>query len=87
MKNVTLHYNVKWLRPFWWIGAITLGHNIYFRWKKEDVGEWRIKHELKHVEQVERVGLVKFYLTYVWYLLRYGYKDNPYEVEAVEAEK
>jgi hypothetical protein len=28
------------------------------------------------------MGAVKFYATYLWYNLRYGYVNNPMEVEA-----
>lgn len=40
------------------------------------------KHEETHIQQIERDGTFKFCIKYVWYLLIYGYKDNPYEVEA-----
>ncbi len=45
-----------------------------------------IKHELKHVEQYARLGFVPFLLVYGWYSLRYGYYNNPLEVEARNAE-
>lgn len=41
-----------------------------------------IKHELVHIEQIDREGAIKFSVKYLWYLLRYGYRSNPYEVEA-----
>lgn len=40
------------------------------------------RHELVHIEQIERDGAVKFSVLYVWYLVRYGYLQNPYEIEA-----
>jgi hypothetical protein len=43
-------------------------------------------HELKHVQQYGRHGTVVFLLKYVYYTLRYGYYDNPYEKEARNAE-
>ena len=45
-----------------------------------------IRHELHHLHQIERDGLVRFALRYGWWLLRYGYRNNPYEVEARAAE-
>ncbi len=45
-----------------------------------------IRHEQAHWAQYERMGVVRFYLTYCWYTLRYGYWDNPMEVEARQAE-
>jgi hypothetical protein len=46
-----------------------------------------IKHELKHVEQYKRFGFFTFLIVYGWYSLKYGYYNNPLEIEAREAEK
>lgn len=45
-----------------------------------------IRHELKHIEQMQNEGYIRFFTKYLWYSARYGYFDNPYEVEAREAE-
>jgi hypothetical protein len=45
-----------------------------------------VRHELKHVEQFQRYGLVRFLLLYSWYSFKYGYYNNPFEIEAREAE-
>jgi hypothetical protein len=45
-----------------------------------------IRHELCHLQQIERDGRLVFALRYSWWLLRYGYRNNPYEVEARAAE-
>jgi hypothetical protein len=45
-----------------------------------------IRHEVVHLEQIERDGRVMFALKYLWWLVRYGYQVNPYEVEARAAE-
>ena len=39
-------------------------------------------HEKVHLEQIKRDGAVLWTLKVFWYLLRYGYKDSPYEIEA-----
>ncbi|HMO31576.1 MAG TPA: DUF4157 domain-containing protein [Lacibacter sp.] len=41
-----------------------------------------LRHELVHVEQYKRLGLLRFLLIYLWYSLRYGYYNNPLEEEA-----
>lgn len=41
-----------------------------------------IAHELKHIEQMDRHGKIKFMFLYVIELFRNGYKNNKYEVEA-----
>jgi hypothetical protein len=45
-----------------------------------------LRHEQAHVEQFEREGWA-FYAKYLWYNLRFGYRNNPYEIEARAAEK
>jgi hypothetical protein len=46
-----------------------------------------LQHELAHVEQYKQHGVVKFLLLYLWYSAKYGYYNNPFEVEAREKEK
>ena len=45
-----------------------------------------LRHERKHLEQIERDGRILFALKYSWWTLRHGYFMNPYEVEARAAE-
>jgi hypothetical protein len=46
-----------------------------------------IRHEKKHIEQIQEQGRLKFAVKYTYYTMRYGYQNNPYEIEAREAEK
>lgn len=39
-------------------------------------------HEACHIEQVKKEGRLKFVIKYLFYNIRYGYTNNPYEVEA-----
>jgi len=39
-------------------------------------------HEQVHLDQIKRDGAILFTLKVLWYLLRYGYANSPYEVEA-----
>jgi hypothetical protein len=41
-----------------------------------------LAHEQKHIAQIERDGPWLWTLKIVWYLIRYGYKKSPYEIEA-----
>ena len=45
-----------------------------------------IRHEAKHLEQMERDGRLLFMLKYAWWLCTKGYSANPYEVEARHAQ-
>ena len=44
------------------------------------------RHEAAHWAQYQRMGAVRFYLTYLWLMLVHGYKDHPMEIEARAAE-
>lgn len=45
-----------------------------------------VRHELKHVEQYQRLGMIGFLVRYIAYSIRHGYTDNPLEIEARQAE-
>ena len=40
------------------------------------------QHELVHWQQYKRMGVVKYYATYLYQVLRYGYRNAPMEREA-----
>lgn len=46
-----------------------------------------LNHELEHVKQYERYGLVSFIIRYLIESARRGYYNNKFEVEARAAEK
>lgn len=43
-------------------------------------------HELRHVEQWQENSYWIFPIKYIWYSLRYGYKKNPFELDATAHE-
>ena len=45
-----------------------------------------IRHEQAHWRQWRRMGTVRYYATYLWQIVRYGYRNAPMEVEARNAE-
>lgn len=69
---------VAMIDPFF-LNIVTIGDNL--------IDEKMYKHEKCHIEQVKREGRLKFICKYLYYNLKYGYKQNPYEVEAREKEK
>jgi len=42
-------------------------------------------HEIMHVLQYKREGFIRFLIKYVWLSLRFGYQNNPLELEAQQA--
>lgn len=89
----------------WWLRlclardviAITLGRRIYLRKTLEGASYERLlRHELAHVEQIERLGLIGFLVRYVtefsrnWIRLRNvgaAYAAISFEIEACAAEE
>lgn len=63
--------------PFWRVIYVLPGHENNQR---------LIRHERKHLEQIERDGRVLFSIKYLYWLCRYGYQKCPYEIEARAAE-
>ena len=45
-----------------------------------------VRHELKHVEQYQRLGKINFLASYIAEWMRHGYHNNKFEIEAREAE-
>ena len=87
-----------WLRPFLMrdVIAITLGRRIYVRQAMASASfERLLRHELAHVRQVQRLGLVRFLFRYLaefarhWVRLRNlsaAYAAISFEIEACAAE-
>jgi hypothetical protein len=46
-----------------------------------------IRHEREHWAQWQRMGTLRFYVTYARGLLRHGYRNHPLEIEARAAEE
>lgn len=72
-------------RSRWDECAITLGQTSYFSCGEKDVDEAWHRHEDEHKKQWKRDGLIWFTIRYLWWSLRYGYENNPYEVAARDA--
>ena len=39
-------------------------------------------HEFIHVKQIQEEGFFKFYIKWAFWTFRYGYQNNPFELEA-----
>lgn len=88
-----------WLRPFLprSVIAITLGRRVYVATRiAESEIERNLRHELTHVQQIARIGVVRFYWRYFaeYVALRRrgvppaeAYQRISFEVEAFAAEK
>ncbi len=69
--------------------AIVFGRTIYLHKVSRDQLLKNIpylRHEIAHVLQYEREGYFSFLAKYLWYSLRFGYQNNPFEREAQQAQ-
>lgn len=86
---MTIRTTPFWLRPFMRLCGF---HGWASFWRVAYVlpgyenDQRLIRHEMKHLEQIERDGRLVFSIKYLYWLARHGYRDNPYEVEARAAE-
>jgi len=74
------------------VSAITLGRTIHIRkLEKYDPhtpgGLALLAHEIKHVEQYEQQGRLKFYTRYLWDYARGRYKNVSWEKQAYDFDK
>lgn len=73
------------LRRTGFAGVALAPWGIYIR--PEHLSSQRlIRHEQAHWRQWLRMGTVRYYATYLWQIVRYGYRNAPMEVEARNAE-
>jgi hypothetical protein len=86
MQTIEVIGSVKWMQKCN-IAGMVVWPKMMFAMPLEDVPRSLFKHELQHVYQIMREGPFWFYLKFFLYSLRYGYKQNPFEVEAREAQK
>jgi hypothetical protein len=72
-------------RRGWSNAAITIGQTSYYSCDQSLVSPSWHRHEDEHKKQWKHNGWIKFTFLYLWYSLRYGYYNNPLEVEAEDA--
>jgi len=82
--DLKFRYDVGWCRKLR-IAGVVIWPYIFFAADKKTISPAIFRHELQHVYQIVSMGVFKFYLTYFWYSIRYGYEHHPLEIEAIEA--
>lgn len=77
---------IRWLLRATGFGGITLPPLGVFILAERINEAPLVRHEQVHWEQAQRMGVLRWYAAYLWNNLRYGYRNNPLEVEARAAE-
>ena len=86
MTPKTARGPVRWWLRLTGFGGICLPPFGIYILAERIHSERLVRHEQAHWAQYERMGAVRFYVTYLWYTIRHGYWNNPMEVEARGAE-
>ena len=84
MKIETARHVVRWFLRKTGYGAITMPWQTVYVLPERIEDSGLIRHELIHVEQIQRLGAWRWTWQYLIGLVRYGYKENPLEAEARE---
>ena len=84
-KEVT-GWRLKLLYLFGFNGFTFFNGPVWLRPNLEPDVKYRVMvHEARHIYQIKRDGYLKFTVKYLYYLARYGYRNNPYEIDARKA--
>lgn len=73
---------VRWALCKMGLAAVTMPWKVVYIHPQYKTHMGLIRHEMVHVEQIDRDGPWMFTIKYLGWLVLYGYRDNPYEVEA-----
>lgn len=82
MKVKQAPFLIKYFLETTGFAAITMPWQTIYVLPEHMNNSGLIAHETVHVKQIQEFGAVKFTLKYLWYQIRYGYKNNPFEIEA-----
>lgn len=73
---------LPFLLPRWAVAQVLFPRRVFVR-RSARLSQRILAHELVHVEQVERMGLWRYWWTYLVLLLRCGYREHPMELDAI----
>ena len=73
---------LPFLMPRWAAAQVLLPRTIFVR-RGTELSQRLLAHELVHLEQLQRRGTLRFWLSYLILLLRCGYREHPLELDAI----
>lgn len=85
MSIKTARHLIRWILRSRGFAGVTLPPFGIYILDERMQDDRLIRHEQAHWRQYERMGAVRFYVTYIWQVLRYGYWNAPMEIEARDA--
>lgn len=88
--NYTEHFNSPLMYlTLPWVGGIVIGRSIHYRYSEEEIPECVRHHEYVHQTQMDKHGVIGFYLLYVkqWIMAGFSYEGIEFEQEAYKAQE
>lgn len=82
MKIVSTNWFFNWFLKTTKYSAITMPWSTVYILPEQLSNKGLLAHEKVHLDQIAKVGPLKFTILYLWYNLKYGYWNNPLEIEA-----
>ena len=79
-------WKLRLLEKMGFLGFTFFNGTVWLRPNMDAETKHRVMvHEARHIFQINRDGYLKFTVKYLYYLARYGYRNNPYEIDARKA--
>src|SRR6185295_3059125 len=79
-RPMSVHYGL------WWIPeravALCIGRHVFTAF--DSLSQWTLDHEEMHVIQYAAYGIIPYLMRWLYWTWKYGYANNPFEVEARE---
>lgn len=75
-----------WMEHFKYDGLATVWNTVYLKDCSKFSDQKLMRHETKHIEQMDRDGRAVWLVKYFYHWYKYGYSNIPYEIEARKAE-
>lgn len=73
---------LPFLLPLWADAQVVIPRRIFLG-RRAQPSLRLLAHELVHVEQLERMGMLRYWSSYLVLLMRCGYREHPMELDAI----
>ena len=76
-------WKLRLLEKMGFLGFTFFNGTVWLRPNMDAETKHRVMvHEAQHIFQIKRDGKIWFAIKYLYYAFKYGYRNNPYEIDA-----
>ena len=76
-------WKLRLLEKMGFLGFTFFNGTVWLRPNMDAETKHRVMaHEARHIFQIKRDGKIWFAIKYLYYAFKYGYRNNPYEIDA-----